>query len=236
MPRIAEKELSVNLQMKMQLEDGSSESELFVFDPGWGDKHVDPVTGQIAEFYDHVLRNMKLSGGIQLWFFIPRYKLADGSCLFRVLPRNLCVFKHYAVEVIQDEIDRELEATLSEESTPEEIIQGELTGDNDAEERPCERTKQLWRLWFYRNLLLIESVLRMIQMIHAEISYADVDTLEGILSHSDYILELRSGQPDDWLKVIVQAAWNSGRPLIPLRDLQSMRAVWGWITVHPISE
>ena len=48
MPGIAEKELSVNLQMKMQLEDGSFETELFIFDPGWGDKHVDPVTGQMA--------------------------------------------------------------------------------------------------------------------------------------------------------------------------------------------
>ena len=236
MIRIAEKELSVNLQMKMQLEDGSSETELFVFDPEWGDEHVDPVTGQMAELYDHVLRNMKISGGIQLWFFVPRYRLSDGSCLFRVLPRNLCEFKHYAVEIIQDEIDRELEATISEEPTSEGKIQSQLNGDSDAEEKPCERTKWLWQLWFYRNLLLIESVLRMIHMIRTEVSAAGNETLEEILNHSDYMLELRTGQPDDWMKEIIQAACNSGRPLVPLRDKQSIKDIWEWITIHPISE
>ena len=236
MPRIAEKELSVNIQMKMQLEGGSSEAELYVFDPGWGDEYVDPVTGQIAEFYDHVQRNMKLSGGIQLWFLVPRYRLTDGSCLFRVLPRNLCVFKHYAVEVIQDEIDRELDEILTGEPIAEEEIQSQLNGDNGAEERPCERTKWLWLLWFYRNMLLIESVLRMIHMIYATVSAAGEDTLEAILTQTDYTLELRTGQPDDWLNVIIQAAWNSGRPLIPIRDIRSIRDVWEWITVNPISE
>ena len=76
----------------------------------------------------------------------------------------------------------------------------------------------------------------MIYMIHAEISFAGEDTLEAILAHLDYMLELRTGQPDDWLNEIIQAAWNSGRPLIPLRDLQSMQDVWEWISVHPISE
>jgi len=36
MIRIAEKELVVNQQMRMQLECESSETELFVFDPEWG--------------------------------------------------------------------------------------------------------------------------------------------------------------------------------------------------------
>lgn len=236
MIRIAEKEISVNIQIKMQREDGSFQSELYIFDPGWGDMHIDPVTGQMAKLYDHVLRNIKLSGGIQIWFLVPRYRLLDGSCMFRVLPRNLCEYKHYATEVIQDEIDRELEAMLSEEPTTEEKIQGLLNGDQDAEERPCERTKWLWRLWYYRNLLLIESVLRMIYMIQAEVTYAKADTLEAILIHSDYMLELRTGQPDDWLNVIIQAAWNCGRPLIPLRAVQSIRDVWECITVYPISE
>ncbi len=236
MIRIAEKEISVNIQMKMQLEDGNFQAKLYVFDPGWGDMHVDPVTGQMAKLYDHVLRNMKLSGGIQIWFLVPRYRLLDGSCMFRVLPRNLCEYKHYAAEVIQDEIDRELETMLSEDPTTEEEIQGLLNGDQDAEERPCERTKWLWRLWFYRNLLQIESVLRMICMIQAEITYAKANTLEAILIHSDYMLELRTEQPDNWLKVIIQAACNSGRPLIPLRAVQSIREVWEWITVHPVSE
>ncbi len=43
MIRIAEKEISVNIQMKIQREDGSFQSELYVFDPGWGDRHADPV-------------------------------------------------------------------------------------------------------------------------------------------------------------------------------------------------
>jgi len=59
MIRIAEKELVVNQQMRMQLECRSSETELFVFDPGWGEKHVDPQTGKIAKFYDRVPRNMQ---------------------------------------------------------------------------------------------------------------------------------------------------------------------------------
>lgn len=236
MPRIAEKELSVNLQMKMKIGERNPEGELFTFDPGWGNEHVDPVTGQLAEFYDHVRRNMKLSSGIQLWFFVPRYRLADKSCLFRVLPKNLCVFKHYAVEVIQDEIDRELEAMLTEESTAEEELQGQLNGDNDAEERPCVRTKWLWLLWFYRNLLLIECVLRTVHMLHAAVSGAGEGTLETILTQSDYMLELRTGQPDDWLKVIIQTAWNIGSPLVPIKETQSMRDIWEWIAVHPISE
>lgn len=236
MPRIAEKELSVNLQMKMKYEEGGSEAELFIFDPGWGEKHVDPVTGQLAKFYDHVRRNMKLSGGVQLWFFVPRYRLVDSNSLFRVLPKNLCVFKHYAVEVIQDEIDRDLETMLSEEPTTEEEIQGQLNGDNDAEERPCMQTKWLWLLWFYRNLFLIECVLRTVHMIHAGVSAAGEGTVETILSQADYMLELRTGQPDDWLKVIIQTAWNIGRPLVPLKEIRSMRDVWEWIAVHPISE
>ncbi len=70
MIRIAKKEISVNIQMKkIQREDGSFQSELYVFDPGWGDRHADPVTGQMAKLYEHVLRNMKLSGGIQIYLF-----------------------------------------------------------------------------------------------------------------------------------------------------------------------
>jgi len=235
MIRIAEKELVVNQQMKMQLECGSSEMELFVFDPGWGEKHTDPQTGQIAEFYDRVPRNIKFAGGIQVWFYVPRYKLADGSCMFRVLPRNLSEFKHYAIEVIQDEVDKVVEELLSEEVATDEI-QEQLNGDCNAEERPCERTKWLWLLWFIKNLLLIESVLRMIHLTGASVSAAGESELEDILQHSDYLLELRTDQPEDWLNIIIQAAWNSERPLIPLRDTQSLQEARRWITVHPISE
>lgn len=234
MIRIAEKELVVNQQMKMQLECGSSEAELFVFDPEWGKEHVDPITGLRAEFYDYVPRNIKFAGGIQVWFRVPRYRLADGSCMFRVLPKNLSEFKHYAIEVIQDEIDIVVEELLSEETAADEI-EGQLNGDNDAEEHPCERTKWLWLLWFIKNLLLIESVLRMLHLTSASVSAAGESELEGILQRSDYLLELRTDQPEDWLKIVIQAAWNSGRPLIPVRDTQSLREAWRWITVHPIS-
>jgi len=235
MIRIAEKGLVVNHQMKMQLECGSSEAELFVFDPGWGEKHVDPLTGQLAEFYDRVRRNIKFAGGIQIWFLVPRYRLADRSCMFRVLPSNLCEFKHYAIEIIQDEVDKVVEELLSEETATDEI-QEQLNGDCNAEERPCERTKWLWLLWFIKNLLLIESVLRMIHLTCASVSASGESELEEILQHSDYLLELRTDQPEDWLKITVQAAWNSGRPLIPLRDTQSLQEAREWITVHPISE
>lgn len=235
MIRIAEKELVVNQQIKMQLECGSSETELFVFDPGWGKVHVDPQTGHLAVLYDHVPRNMKLAGGIQIWFLVPRYRLTDGSCMFRVLPGNLSEFKHYAIEVIQDEIDKVVEEMLSEEVATAEI-QEQLNGDGDADERPCERTKWLWFLWFIKNLLLIESVLRMIHLIKASITAAGESKLVEILQHSDYLLELRTDQPEDWLKIITQAAWNSRRPLIPLRETQSLQKAREWITIHPISE
>lgn len=235
MIRIAEKELVVNQQMRMQLECESSETELFVFDPEWGEEHVDPITGLLAEFYDHVPRNIKFAGGIQVWIRVPRYKLADGSCMFRVLPKNLSEFKHYAIEVIQDEIDIEVEELLSEETVTDEIEE-QLNGDNDAEERPCERTKWLWLVWFIKNLLLIETVLRMIHLTSASVSAAGESELEEILQHSDYLLELRTNQPEDWLKIATQAAWNSGRPLIPLRDTQSLQEARKWITVHSISE
>lgn len=235
MVRIAEKELVVNQQMKMQLECGSSGTELFVFDPGWDRKHADPQTGQLAEFYDRVLRNIKFAGGIQIWFYVPRYRLVDGSCLFRVLPSNLSEFKHYSIEVIQDEVDKVVEELLSEEVATD-VIQKQLNGDYDADEHPCERTRWLWLLWFVKNVLLIESVLRMIHLADASISAAGESDLEGILQHSDYLLELRTGQPEDWLNIIIQAAWNSGRPMIPLRDTQSLKDAREWIAVHPISE
>ena len=73
-------------------------------------------------------------------------------------------------------------------------------------------------------------------MTNADVTAAGSDTIEAILMHSDYMLELRTGQPDDWLNVIIQAAWNSNRPLVPLREIQSMGEVWECITVHPGSE
>jgi len=66
--------------------------------------------------------------------------------------------------------------------------------------------------------------------------YSGESELEEILQHSDYLMELRTNQPEDWLKIATQAAWNSGRPLIPLRDTQSLQEARKWITVHSISE
>ena len=99
----------------MPFDNEKSRDDLYAYDPGWGKVHIDPVTGMPARLYDYVPRNMKLKGGIQLWFLTPRYRLADGT-IFRVLPQNLCAFKHYAIEVIQDEINEELKELLSEEN------------------------------------------------------------------------------------------------------------------------
>ena len=236
MVRIAEKGLSVNTKILNSTCDKDSQCDTLIFDPGWGKVHTDPVTGQLAEYYDHVLRVIKLNGGIQLWFYTPRYKLTEGSHIFRVLPSNLCEYKQYAVEIIQDVINEELEDILTEKQPVEEEIEGQLNGDRDAEERPCERTRWLWILWFYRNMLLIESVLRMLHIIHSTISAEGEAKLEAILRHTDYLLDLRTEQPDDWLKVIIQAAWNSGRPFIPLRGMETMRELGMWIKVQPISE
>jgi len=94
-------------------------------------------------------------------------------------PKNLSEFKHYAIEVIQDEIDIEVEELLSEETVTDEIEE-QLNGNNDAEERPCERTKWLWLLWFIKNLLLIETVLRMIHLTSASVSAAG-DEYSGVV-------------------------------------------------------
>ena len=59
MPRIAEKELVVNLQMKMQMKCSCPQLPLYVYNPGWGSESIDPVTGKAAKFYDYVPRNIK---------------------------------------------------------------------------------------------------------------------------------------------------------------------------------
>lgn len=229
MIRIAEKELSVNLQLRMPFDNEKSRDELYVYDPGWGKVHIDTVTGMSARLYDYVPRNMKLKGGIQLWFLTPRYKLTDGT-IFRVLPPNLCAFKHYAIEVIQDEINEELKELLSEEN------QEQMNDQTDDEDRPCERTKWLWLLWFYRNLFLIESVLRMVHIVNAYATASGESTLEAILKRTDLLFDLRASHPDDWLNMIIQAAWTSGRPLVPLREMVTLREVVDWITIQPLSE
>ena len=239
MPRVAQKEIHVNIQMKMQLENPSAEgrpgTDLIVFDPGWGSVCIDPETGKTAKLYDHVPRSMKFSGGIQIWILVPRYSL-EGAGLFRVLPANLCVYKHYVTEEIQDAVNDAIEM-LSEAEKPnrEEQIQRQLDGNSDATDHPCSRTKWLWTLWFFKNLLLIESMLRMIHFMSAAMTGAGESTFSEILARSDYLLELRLQEPDDWLKTVIQTAWNSGRPLIPLRDCQTMREVLAWIMIIPIS-
>ena len=240
MPRVAQKEINVNVQMKMQMEkataEGSSEPEMIVFDPGWGAVCIDPVTGKTAKLYDHVPRSMKFCGGIQVWILVPRYSL-EGEGLFRVLPANLCIFKHYVVEEIQDIIDGGIEELVgTEKASGEELLQQQLDGSEDASGRPCDRTKWLWVLWFYRNLLLIESILRMIHFMSAEMTCAGESTFSGIMNRTDYLHELRTKEPEDWLKIVIQSAWNSGRPLIPLRGMESIHDIWTVISVHPISK
>ena len=155
--------------------------------------------------------------------------------MFRVLPANLCVYKHYVAEEIQDAVDDAIEM-LSESEKPSdaERIQQQLDGNGDAAGRPCDRTKRLWVLWFFRNLLLIESMLRMIHFMNAAMTGAGETTFLEILSQSDYLQDLRLKEPDGWLKTVIQTAWNSGRPLIPLRDCQTMREVLALFAVTPI--
>ena len=240
MPRIAQKEINVNVQMKMQMEEssgkGCTELEMIVFDPEWGDVCKDPVTGKTAKLYDHVQRNMKFSGGIQIWILVPRYSIESGE-LFRVLPANLCPYKHYVTEEIQDVIDETIEKlTESEKPDREEQLQQQLNGSEDASGHPCDRTKWLWVLWFFRNLLLIESILRMVHFMNAAIIGAGESTISEIMIRSDYLLELRSKEREDWLRIVIQTAWSSGLLLIPLRGMETMREVLQVLAVHPISE
>lgn len=237
MPRVSQKEIIVNQQIRMQLEGGggASATDLYVFDPGWGSECVDPCTGKTAKMYDHVPRSMKFSGGTQVWFLVPRYVL-EGGGMFRVLPANLSENKHYAVEVIQDEVDDEIESLLEEEKKPkDEKRKAELEGSNDAEERPCSRTKWLWKLWFLKNLLQIESVLRRIQFVAATMAGEAALRFKEILLHANYLGELRTQQPENWLHTVIQAACNSGMPLVPLRECQTIPKVLSWIAVDPIS-
>lgn len=240
MPRIAQKELSVNTQMKMQMEissaDSFSDRDLIVYDPGWGIECIDPVTGKTAKLYDHVPRSMKFSSGVQIWILVPRYSLEDGG-LFRVLPANLCVYKQYVAEEIQDVVDEAIEKlTKAEKPGREEQIQQQLEGNEDISDHPCDRTKWLWVLWFFRNLLQMEAILRMIHFMNATRTGAGESTFSEILGRSDYLLELRSKERDDWLKIVIQTAWNSDQPLIPLRGMETMQEVLELLTVHPLSE
>ena len=111
---------------------------------------------------------------------------------------------------------------------------GQAARADDESDRPCERSKWLWLLWFFKNLMLIESVLRYVHLVHASMSAAGIEELEEILTKSDYLMELRIGQPEEWLKIVVQTAWNTGMPLIPLRNIQTIRKVLEWNRVHPI--
>ena len=162
MPRVAQKEINVNVQMKMQMEksseEGCIEPEMIVFDPGWGAVCIDPVTGKTAKLYDHVPRSMKFSGGIQIWIQVPRYSLESGE-LFRVLPANLCAYKHYVIEEIQDTVDEAIgKLTESERSGREEQLQEQLNGSEDASGHPWDRTKWLWMLWFFRKELAADRI------------------------------------------------------------------------------
>lgn len=239
MPRIAQKEMIVNLQIKMQLEKsidkGLVRTELPVFDSGWGRTCVDPETGKPAKLYDHVPRCMKFAHGGQIWILVPRYAI-DGVGLIRVLPSNLCVYKHYVVEEIQDTVDDAVEMLLGAEKTKRaEQIQRQLDGSDVTADHPCSRTKWLWTLWFFKNLLLIESVLRMVHFMNAVMTGAGETTLSEILNDSDYLTRLRINEPEDWLKIVIQTAWNSGRPLVPLRDSQTLRKVLSYLAVMPLS-
>ena len=124
----------------------------------------------------------------------------------------------------------------TEKASSEELLQQQLNGSEDASGRPCDRTKWLWMLWFFRNMLLIESILRMIHFMSAAMTCAGESTFSEIMNRADYLLELRTKEPEDWLKIVIQSAWNSGRPLIPLRGMESIQDIWTVITVQPISE
>lgn len=226
MPRIAQKELNVNLKMT----DGP-----IIYNPEWGSKHIDPVTNEMTQLYDHVKRSMRFSGGYQLWIYIPRYQLVSSGKLFRVLPPNLCPNKHYVVEEIQDVLDESIDVILG--SQEGEIKQAEenkkdesAEGEND---RPCERTKWLWLLWFIKNVVLIEAVLRFIAY-NSTISMPVSDRkIAAVIGYQDYLQDLRTNEPESWLNIVINAAWNIGRPLVPLRNCQSIELILHYTKVAP---
>ena len=174
-------------------------------------------------------------GGQQIWILVPRYVLDEGG-IFRVLPPNLCVFKHYGVEIIQEVIDEAMDSALSESSDAdtERKRQAQLGGQDGEEVRPCDRTKRLWILWFYKNLLLMEAILRLIQFSRASMMRTNAEALRNLLFYSDFIQDLRISHAEEWLRIIIQAAWNTGRPLIPLRNDETVQDIYNWIQVHSI--
>ena len=220
MPRIANKELVVNSQIKMQLENNrknvDNRQDAVVFDPGWGEVCKDPETGKDVRYYDHVLRNMKLVGGIQIWILVPRYKFVNERGLFRVLPSNLCVYKHYAVDIIQCEIDLAMEKMLPEEENSEaDDIQRQLNSTNDAEEYPCDRTRWLWILWFLKNLLLMEAVLMQVHLIAYPVAKklhlqgAEVHAIYGFRTRDLVILDQEfAGTADLYCRMSDDGTWG----------------------------
>ena len=226
MPRIAQKELYVNSKMT---------DDYIIYNPGWGSMHIDSVTNEMAQLYDHVKRSMKFSGGYQVWIYVPRYKLVNSGTLFRVLPPNLCPNKHYVVEEIQDVLDGSVEVILG--SQEGEIKQAEenkkvesAEGEND---RPCEKTKWLWLLWFVKNVVLIEAVLRFIAYNSTISMPVSEGKIAAVIGYQDYLQDLRTNEPESWLKMVINAAWNIGRSLVPLRNCQSIESVLHYAKVTP---
>ena len=238
MPRIAQKELVVNIQLTIPLDKNAPnlETKPYVYDPEWGSECIDPDTGQPVKLYDHVLRSMKINKGYQIWLLIPRYAFEKGG-IFRVLPPNLSPNKQYSVDIIQDVLNNAVEGLLNTEvqTSKEEKIREQLESEEADSEYPCERTKWLWILWFYKNIFLIEAVLRSIHSTYDQIHSAGEPSLHNIMPKMDYFHKLRNDHPEEWLQLIIQAAWNSGTPLTPLKEYQNMRDVLHLLTVHPVS-
>lgn len=230
MVRIANKYLSVNDQdvanaTELQTKCNEKYKVIVVYyDPGWGKTHIDPVTGELATYYDSVPRSIKLNSGHRCWILIPRYRTSN--TIFRVLPPNIPEFKQYLTDVIQEECDvklMDMPVAKDEIEVEETNTQEDKAENNNLQEieyiweYPCIETKMLWFLWLYKNLPLIEACLGTYFQIQAPICHDNGGTIREKLSKAFCLRLVRKEHPRNWLQIVLQETSNSGHPLVPLR-------------------
>jgi len=57
--------------------------------------------------------------------------------------------------------------------------------------------------------------------------------IAAVIGYQDYLQDLRTNEPESWLKMVINAAWNIGRSLVPLRNCQSIESVLHYAKVTP---
>ena len=128
---------------------------------------------------------------------VQRFQCSFCHIYRRLLPDDLAPHKHYDVDLIAAAID------------------GEITSETiEYISYPSERTIARWKEWFAQNEPEIENRLGTVRMRLLALNLAILFALYAPLS------EMRS-RLNNWLSVLLQATYNTGGSLEPLRERQS---------------